>query len=456
MTDPQPTEQPYTPPESALGAGLQDGEAKHAQTSLSPLGAIVASAVILMGAVALFGILSSLRRTAPTKPFVESRVGVRVVEVGPRQITPQVEGYGRARPSRRITISADVAGRVATIHAGLEDGQALPAGASVVAIDSADATATLAQAQAQLETAKAEVDRLESSRTYTTQRLVLADDTLRLEVSDLERAKDLKAKGIENERGLDQAQRAVVRARDARLTLLQTQAILPPQLAAARARVAEAQARRVRSALDLERCEIVLPFAGVVAMVQVEAHQRIGVGQALFELWEVNRLEIPVSLSLADGLLLSDELGSAPRLGRVEVSYELPGLVRSWPGRVLRFEPLQGETQTLQAVVQVEAQQGLVPQAFCHVTLEGPTREIGLALPVEALQEGGRVYLARRDEAGQDRLVIAAVRTGKRSGPWVEVLSGLRAGDRVVVSPLERAIEGLPLVTSGESQAVSK
>jgi len=431
-------------------------EAPATRTTLTPLGAVAASAVILALALAFFAFMASSRRKPPTKPFVESRTGVEVVEVGQRKITPRVEGYGRARPTRRVTISAEVGGRVASIHPELEDGHLLPEGATVVAIDSADATATQAQAQAQLESAEAEVLRLTTTRKWLGERLKLAEDTLRLELADLERARDLKARGIDSERGLDQAQRAVVGARDAKLTLQQSEGLLAPQLAAARARVIEARSRLDRSTRDLQRCQIVLPFAGLVAKVQIEAHQQISPGQVLFELWEVERLEIPVSLSLSDAFLLSEELSTAPAMGRVEVRYELPGVSRRWPGRVLRFEPLQGETQTLRAVVEVESRQGLVPEAFCHVTLEGLAQDMSLALPVSALQEGGRVYLAVPDEEGVVRLAIKTVRTGRRSGSWVEVLAGIEAGALVIVSPLERAIEGLPLVTTNKSEGVSK
>lgn len=449
MSDPTPSETPYQAPESEL-------QRPETRTELSVLGSIVASAGILVLSVALFGLFAGLRRKPPVKPFVESRTGVEVVEVGPRSVTPSVEGYGRARPPRRVTISAEVGGRVATIHEGLDDGHLLPGGATVVWIDSADASAALTQAEAQLASAEGEVARLQETRTWLAQRLKLAEETLRLEVADLARARDLNRRGIDSERGQDQAERAVVQARDAKLTLEQSAGLLGPQLAVARARVVEAQARLATARRDLERCQVVLPFSGLLAQVQVEAHQRINAGQTLFELWEVERLEIPVSLSLGDAFLLSEELGVAPATGRVEVRYELPGQTRRWPGRVLRFEPLQGETQTLRAVVEVEARQGLVPEAFCHVVLEGPPLEMALALPVAAIQEGGRVYLAEPDDTGQDRLAIKTVRTGRRSGAWVEVLAGLERGARVIVSPLERAIEGIPLVTNAQTRGVSK
>ena len=447
---------PAPPAPDAVRPPVTEDPAPQTRTALTPLGAIAASLVILVVALAFFAFMASSRRKPPTKPFVESRTGVEVVEVGPRKITPRVDGYGRARPTRRVTISAEVGGRVATIHRELEDGNLLPQGATVVAIDSADATATQAQAQAQLESAQAEVQRLLTTGKWLGERLKLADDTLRLELADLQRARDLKARGIDSERGLDQAQRAVVGARDAKLTLLQSEGLLAPQLAAARAKAIEARSRLDRSTRDLERCRIVLPFAGLVAKVQIEAHQQISPGQVLFELWEVERLEIPVSLSLSDAFLLSEELSSAPAMGRVEVRYELPGVSRHWPGRLLRFEPLQGETQTLRAVVEVESRQGLVPEAFCHVTLEGLAQDMALALPVSAIQEGGRVYLAVPDAKDVVRLQIKTVRTGRRSGAWVEVLAGLEAGAQVIVSPLERAIEGLPLVTQVKTEGVSK
>lgn len=450
---------PYVAPESDVAAERApeaQGQVE-TRTELNLLGSIVASIAIIAGASVLFGILASMRRKPPVKPFVESKTGVEVVEVGPRQVTPSVEGYGRARPTRRVTISAEIGGRVATIHPSLEDGHLVPAGATVVAIDSADATAALTQAQAQLASAEGEVERLQATKTWLGERLALAEETLRLEQADLARARDLKQRGIENERGQDQAERAVVRARDAKLTLQQSAGLLGPQIAVARARVVEARARLDTAQRDLERCRVVLPFSGLLAQVQVEAHQRVTAGQTLFELWEVERLEIPVSLSLSDALLLSRDLVQAPATGRVEVRYELPGQTRRWPGRVLRFEPLQGETQTLRAVVEVESRQGLVPEAFCHVILEGPPLAMELALPVAAIQEGGRVYVVEPDDKGQDRLAIKTVRTGKRSGSWVEVLAGLERGARVIVSPLERAIEGLPLVTSAPgSRGVSK
>lgn len=433
------------------------------QEELNLAGSALATFVVVLIAVAIFGVLARAGRTPPVKPFVETKVGVRVVTLGPKRVVPRVEGFGRARPRRRVSIAAETGGRILSIHPQLEDGHTLPQGATVVEIEPADAAAALAQAEAQLASAKAEVRRLEAQRGWLEQRRVLAQETLALEEAEFARAKDLKSRGIDTDRNLDAARSAVVRARDAQIGVLQSQDLLGPQLQVAEAKVAEAEARQRSAALELTRCTITLPFAGLIAKVAVEAHQRVNPGQVLFELWDTERLEVPVALTLSDALLLSDRLGADPGLGQVEVRYELPGTIQRWQGRVLRFEPLDAQTQTLRAVVEVrnpgeEASQGsaLVPDAFCTVTIEGPPRELQLALPIDAIQEGGRVYVAREVE-GVARLAIASVRTGRQVGGWVEVLAGLEPGEQVIVSPMERAVEGTPLVPDAEPrQGVSK
>ncbi|HBP20467.1 MAG TPA: hypothetical protein DEA08_22080 [Planctomycetes bacterium] len=82
---------------------------------------------------------------------------------------------------------------------------------------------------------------------------------------------------------------------------------------------------------------------------------------------------------------------------------------------------------------------------FVQVNLSGPPRDIPLALPVEALQEGERVYLIQ-----DGKLAMRRVQRGRRIGRWVTITGGLAAGEQVIVSPLERAIEGIPLEIVGD------
>ena len=82
----------------------------------------------------------------------------------------------------------------------------------------------------------------------------------------------------------------------------------------------------------------------------------------------------------------------------------------------------------------------LLPEVFCRVSLEGAVSQRGLTIPLTAIQERGQVYVVR-----DGRLAIAEPRLGRRLGRWVIVEQGLEAGDQVIVSPLEKVVEGIAL-----------
>lgn len=403
---------------------------------------------ILGAAVAGALALKATRKAPPRKPSVTKKVGVQVVAAGPQRIVPQVQGLARARPRRRVVISAEVGGQVAWIHEHLEDGAHLGSGTVVLQIDPVDQRAQLARVQATLASARAEVARLEASARYLSERLQVAQETLALEQRELARVEGLESGGINSQRELEQARRSVLRARDSLIGLDQTSVLLAPQLRAARARVQEQEAQRVLAQLDLERTTLRLPFAGQLAAVSVEAHQRVAPGTVLFELWDDGAVEVPVVLPLAEASLLAPDLRATP-LQQVEVVLEQQGEVLRWPGQLIRFEPVDAETQTVRAVVRVEdASRGGLPLSagmFVQVELAGPPRDLPLALPVEALQEGDRVYLLQ-----EGKLAVRRVQRGRRIGRWVTITGGLAAGEQVIVSPLERAVEGIPLEVTGD------
>jgi len=453
MTDPAPSAEPSATPAPAGEVDLESvehlaqGESYYHEELRWGRIALVCGGILAL-ALGVFVLLKSSRKAPPRKPSVTKKVGVKVVAAGPQRITPQVQGLARTRPRRRVVISAEVGGQVAWIHEHLEDGAHLDSGTVVLQIDAVDQRAQLARVEATLASARAEVARLEASERFLTDRLEVAKETLALERRELARVEGLESGGINTQRELEEARRSVLRARDALIGLDQTSVLLAPQLRAAQARVQEQEAQRVLARLDLERTTIRLRFAGQLAAVNVEAHQRVAPGTVLFELWDDGAVEVPVVLPLAEASLLAPDLRATP-LQRVEVVFEQQGEVLRWPGQLIRFEPVDAETQTVRAVVRVQdATRGGLPLSagmFVQVHLTGPPRDVPLALPVEALQEGDRVYLIQ-----DGKLAMRRVQRGRRIGRWVTITGGLAAGEQVIVSPLERAIEGIPLEVVGD------
>lgn len=108
---------------------------------------------------------------------------------------------------------------------------------------------------------------------------------------------------------------------------------------------------------------------------------------------------------------------------------------RSWKGRVEYVYPnLDPETRTLKARLRFDNPDELLkPNMHADVTIECGSVEDALAVPRDAVIETGRerrIVLA----LGGGRFRPRTVETGVESGDWVEIVSGVDEGDRVVVS----------------------
>lgn len=116
------------------------------------------------------------------------------------------------------------------------------------------------------------------------------------------------------------------------------------------------------------------------------------------------------------------------------VSVTVPALGRTFPGKVTRFaDRVQMSTRTMTTEVDVENPKlQLIPGMYAEVNLVLASASDAVAVPVEALDNNGaeqRVFVV--DGAGV--IHVRQVKTGLQSPQFVQVLSGLQAGDIVIV-----------------------
>jgi Cu(I)/Ag(I) efflux system membrane fusion protein len=116
----------------------------------------------------------------------------------------------------------------------------------------------------------------------------------------------------------------------------------------------------------------------------------------------------------------------------VRLSY-LPGKV--WEGEVQYIYPsLNPKTRTLKVRLQFEnPEESLKPNMFADVTIYGGAKKDIILIPREALIRTGqddRVILSIGDGQFRQRNVVAGI----ESDDWVQIISGLQAGDEVVTS----------------------
>ncbi|MCA9449721.1 MAG: efflux transporter periplasmic adaptor subunit, partial [Candidatus Omnitrophica bacterium] len=137
---------------------------------------------------------------------------------------------------------------------------------------------------------------------------------------------------------------------------------------------------------------------------------------------------------------------------------ELPAKVRllggdlpmEWNAKVVRLsDKIDRQTRTIGMVVGIEnpynqvvpgVQPPLIKGMYCEVEIQGATRPNSFVIPRTALH-GDQVYLV--DVNG--RLVRQEVVVNFFQSDFCAIREGLKVGDKVVITDLSPAIEGMPL-----------
>lgn len=128
------------------------------------------------------------------------------------------------------------------------------------------------------------------------------------------------------------------------------------------------------------------------------------------------------------------------RLGRLRVGMTARVNVQAYPGRdftgrVTRLdEELDPATRTVKARVELPNPHGMLkPEMYAVAEIEMPASRPALLIPEMALQEIGGA-LSVFVQTGPETFRATPVEIGSRQSGRVEVISGLRAGDRVVTN----------------------
>ncbi len=173
---------------------------------------------------------------------------------------------------------------------------------------------------------------------------------------------------------------------------------------------------------------IVSPARGVVLEKKVVEGQNVLPGMELYKIADLSRVWVVASVYQSDL--------SAVRVGmraEVELSY-LPG--KTYAGRVIFVAPVldaQSKTGEVRIELKNTPSLDLKPGMFATVRLRSPARKNVVAVPEQAILRTGRRDLAVI-ALGNGYFEPRAVKLGVGNGEYVQVLEGIRAGEKIVVS----------------------
>jgi RND family efflux transporter MFP subunit len=374
---------------------------------------------------------------------------VRTLEVQQVDLVPVAEGYGSVKPAQLWTAVAEVSGRIVELHPRLRDGEILPAGTLLLRIDPVDYELNLAQAEAALAELEVQQDNAKATLEIERRNLKIAE-------REYNRISKLAAKGTASQSNLDDAERSLVNSRNAVQNIRNTLALIPTQR-----KVLEA--KKTQAERDLQNTRITAPFNLRVAKLQIETDQFVSKGQSLFEGDSVDRVEILAQFPLAslrrlfigrddihvDSAMMGENLPQMVQL-EAQVRLDLGTTQAEWQGEFVRFsDNVDPQTRTMGVVVAVDKpfekiEPGVRPPLskgmFVQVLLRGPAQHKRLVVPRAAVRDG-QLYLVDKEQ----RLRRQPVEVVFSQGPISVVQDGLSPDDRVVVSDLVPAVDGMPL-----------
>ena len=219
--------------------------------------------------------------------------------------------------------------------------------------------------------------------------------------------------------------------------LREQNATSPADLERAEAAARSAEAALAVLELQIERTTVRAPFAGVVGQRFVSAGDYVTTATQLLTLQTIDPqravIEVPErhAVRLRPGQTVEFTVAAEPG--------------RTFRGRVDFIDPVVQRDNRM-IVVKALARNPdrvLKPGMFIEASLATATRANAVVIPEDAVQplRTANVVWAVTDGKASRRVV----QLGTRSQGFVEVLSGVEAGELVVVGGLERMAEGMPL-----------
>jgi len=390
--------------------------------------------VVLLGlGIFAFRITSKMRKRPKKKGSTKAlSLKVETKAASFRSMTLYLRGYGTAESDQKLDIVPEVSGRVVYTVKPFKVGTYAKRGRLLLRINPSDYSLEYKRLKAQISSLKKQISI--AARAYKVSR------------RNLSRRRRLVQRKALDQSSYEQAQQQVL-DRGQRLESLR-QGL---QMAVLQMR---------RAGLNLNRTAIRAPFAARITKGQLTRGAFVAAGRSVGTIESVEAVEIPISFPLDKLRKIRDDAGKPVPLQRIPTQLKgLPPVVVKangvrWDGRVSRVgASVDLATRTLTLFVRVDLKKlkqigNLLPGTFCNVKI--PARKIAQAmeLPAQALHNDRYVYLAVKGKSGRQVLAKRAVEVAYQDPENVTITSGVKPGDKVIISQLTDPIEGTPVFTS--------
>jgi RND family efflux transporter MFP subunit len=334
----------------------------------------------------------------------------------PSQSYTLLNATGYVVAQRKAAVASKATGRLEWL--GVREGSRVKQGEMIARLENRDVTATMEQAAASVKLAQANLEQGQAE--------------LNEAERNFSRSRDLLAKNFVSQAAHDAAIARYEKAKSA--------------ISGYQASIAVAQANHRAAQVGLEQTRIRAPFEGVVLTKNANVgdvitpfSSALGSQAAVVTMADMSTLEVEADVS-------ESNLGKVKLDQPCEIQLDALPDVR-FRGRLLRMVPTVDRTKaTVMAKIRFEQlDPRILPEMSAKVAFlsqempEGERAARTVVQPAAVVQRDGKsvVFVIKDDKVAQ-----AAVETGAKIGELLEIRSGVKPGDKVVLRPSDKLHDG--------------
>lgn len=386
-------------------------------------GVLAAVLVLMVGAIAVAG----LKDKPP--PAVEVQVGAAKKS----GITRTVTGAGKVQAATTVKISSSLSGDLLELN--VKAGDAVTRGQVLGRIDRRRFEAAVKQAQAAFSAARSDVKATQVSVDRA--------------VAELQRVSALVEKGLASKAEVEK----ITADRDSAVA----------QVASYNDRANQAGARLDEASSDLAKTTLYSPIEGTVIELSREVGERVRGSDfsedVVMTIAALATMEVKIEVSEHEVVHLKVGQKSEVKVDALENQTFEGTVVEIAQKALIRNPGSEAETTSFPVTVALTARPpGVLPGMSSEVKIIAESRDAALVVPVQAVTvrpekmlndrpqqiEGKKLEVPKTTEAftkvvfvvdGENKAHVRRVRTGISSDTDVEVLDGLKEGEKVVEGP---------------------
>ena len=410
--------------------------------------------IVLIIAIALAKFLISLKKDPEKKEIIKTPPSVKVIIAKPVSKVMTVDAYGTVKPGKLVKIATEVSGRIDYIHPSFIEGGEIKKGQVLIKIDQRTYKLNRQAGQVRIKQAQTDIQQLKQDIENLENDIKLSQANLKLVEKEFKRVTALSENQFASKNSLDRTEQQYLQAKIQFQNLSNRLSLTGTLMEQKNSALAMAQVDFQKADLAFKKTMIRSDFHGFVLNKFAETGEYINPGQIIGSIYQKNNLDVDVRIPLEKLRWIESffENGKTPgaKVTMANLDKIKPFV---WDAKVARVKAnIDETTRTLPMTLEIlkpELQNKnifqLKPGTFVKCSITGSTYKNIFVLPR---------YLLKRDDIlytiNDNHLKMKEVTVLRKFKDEVYIDQGLTSGEKIIISPLPGAIDGMELTIKAE------